>query len=229
MFPGRQDLNFWCRFMCIQSINWPPQFSEVIRGKHQKPITVSRTLNQTDMSLKRCGHEKLTGGFLRRLKMWSIFFLFHLSQLVWSTFFHTVTGFGLSLNTNNLDDRASSNGNSNKVNLKTPYFRHDIEVISFLFTVRQLNITPCLVLLFHRGKSKEVSLTWFYWLRSKWSPWLPVMRPLNSPSLRGWFCDPWVETLKILWAQSVSAVSWVQENWERIKSSPDRVRVTLNP
>lgn len=65
--------------MCIQSINWPTQFSEVIRGKHQKPITVSRTLNQTDMSLKRYGHEKLTGEFLRRLKMWSVFFFIYLS------------------------------------------------------------------------------------------------------------------------------------------------------
>lgn len=67
-FPGRQDLNFWCSFMCIQSINWPPHFSEVIRGKPQKPITVSPALNQTDKSLKRYVHEKLTAEFLRRPK-----------------------------------------------------------------------------------------------------------------------------------------------------------------
>jgi len=59
--------------------NWPTQFAEVIRGKHQKPITVSQTLNQTDMSLKRYGHEKLTGGFLRSLKNGEFF---HPSQLV---------------------------------------------------------------------------------------------------------------------------------------------------
>lgn len=126
MFPGRQDLNFWCRFMCIRSVNWPPQFSEVIRGKHQKPITVSRTLNQTDKSLKRYSHEKLTGGFLRRLKMCGValfFFLFHPSRLAWSTifffFYCTVTDFSLSLNTNSLGDI------QNKVNLKALYCRRD--------------------------------------------------------------------------------------------------------
>lgn len=75
MSSGCQDLNFWCHFVCIRSINWTPQllfFFEAIRGKHQKPITVSSTLNQTDRSLKRCHHEKLTGGGVRG----EIFFFF---------------------------------------------------------------------------------------------------------------------------------------------------------
>lgn len=90
--------------MCIQSINWPLQFAEVIRGKHQKPITVSRTLNQTDMSLKRYGHEKLSGRFLKRLKIWSIFSSI-LAAVIYS-FPPTVTGSSLSMNTNNLADIA---------------------------------------------------------------------------------------------------------------------------
>lgn len=147
MFPGRQDLNFWCCFMCIQSINWPLQFAEVIRGKHQKPITVSRTLNQTDMSLKRYGHEKLSGGFLRRLKIWSIF---HLSWLLWSTVFSpTVTGSSLSMNTNNLADIALISASAAKWVKKDTYSTQDIKVILLMCFVTFFVFLICFVILTH--------------------------------------------------------------------------------
>ena len=38
--------------------------------------------------------------------------------------------------------------------------------------------------------------------------------PPNVLSLHGGSCDPWEETLKVLWAQSVSAVSRVPDNRE---------------
>lgn len=76
--------------MCLTTTDWTPRFSlftrpprlprlprlpplfrlhhlhhlspEAMGSKQQKPITVSRTLNQADIPPKRCGHEKLTGG-----------------------------------------------------------------------------------------------------------------------------------------------------------------------
>lgn len=117
--------------MCIQSVNWTPRFFEVIRSKHQKPITVSRTLNQTDMSPKRYGHEKLTGGFLRRL-----FFPPSISMGVIYTF-NTVTDFSLSLKTNRLDNKAI-------FSIKTKLFISDKILRSFLYAMWQLNITSLL-------------------------------------------------------------------------------------
>ena len=170
MFPGRQDLNFWCRFMCIRSVNWPPQFSEVIRGKHQKPITVSRTLNQTDKSLKRYSHEKLTGGFLRRLKMCGValFFFFFFIRLGWRDlqfFLFFFPALWLTL----VWAWIQTVDIQNKVNLKALYFRRDAAPpLPFFFYFFICYVTARWLLFSYStwSESKEVNSTRIYWTDS---------------------------------------------------------------
>lgn len=140
------------------------------------------------------------------------------SQIVWSTFFHTLTDFSLSLNMHNLAE-SFTQCNSNEVVLRSLHFK----ILTVVFFSPLLPSTVehhlvCLTLIFHRSKWMEVNPTWSAWL------------PPSVLSLHGGFCDLWEETLKkIVWAQSVSAVSWVQDNRERGSTQTPTEWVTLNP
>lgn len=66
---------------------------EAMGSKQQKPITVSRTLNQADIPPKRCSHEKLTGGGFSEES--TLFFFLPPSTFIHLSWcdphFHTVT------------------------------------------------------------------------------------------------------------------------------------------
>lgn len=145
---------------------------------------------------------------------------FHLSWLLWSTVFSpTVTGSSLSMNTNNLADIALISASAAKWVKKDTYSTQDIKVILLMcfvtfFFYLLCNIDACSI------KACRKRLTWHGCTtdssRNGHLDFLSLGL-WTSCSCREWVCDPWEETLKISWAQSISAASRVQENWEWIK------------